>query len=304
LTLLIAAALFKMMHLAGTGELFLIALGSLAASMTVSSLSGVFVNRDKSGAMRVISIVVGTIVMLAAVAFRVLHLPGGEQLIILGAFISIVALIVNTLYVYNHSSGHGNLMTFLHEKYSPEIERFLLILLTPFVGYRLIMLLTDPADYFANFILVVAIYGAGLQLIALVWRSIEQDTTTRTPLILFMVVGVIVTLTLPMLGEVLPWTIRIALIVAFSVFASAIVGRLDAQKGLVKAFVYLVPVLFAVLGAMRLEWIPSFANNIAINVIIIAIHIAGIFISNKTGLTRTLVIISLTSFLLETTAKL
>ena len=66
--------------------------------------------------------------------FKILHLPGADQLITLSVVTLIVVLMINTLYVYNNASGRGNLFTSLHERYSPGIERFMLIQL-PFIFF-------------------------------------------------------------------------------------------------------------------------------------------------------------------------
>jgi hypothetical protein len=299
LGLLLTAALFKMMHLAGAGWVLLSALTTLAALLTVSSLSGVFMNKGKEGAFRVMAIVAGTVLMLLGVAFKLLHLPGADQLIAVGVLTLVTALLMNTFYVYNNASGQGNLLTFLHEKYSPGIERFLLILLAPLVIYRFVTLVTAPQEYFANFVLVVVIYGAGLQLLTLAWRNIENDLSHRTPFTLALLIVTAVTLTLPMLGEMMPYSIRLLSITIFTFCAATLAYRIEQPKGTSVIFAIGTPLLFVAIAAIKIGWMPSFTGDLWVNIIIVAAMIGGIFISRASGVMRTYMILSLASYLLE-----
>ncbi len=296
LGLLIGAALFKMLHLAGAGGILFMSLVSLAGSMTVSSLSGVYLNRGKKGALLVLSIVAGLMVMLLGVGFKLWHLPGADQLIVTGVFSLITAMVLNSFYIYNNSKGEGSLLSFLHEKYSPGIERFLLILLAPLVVYRFVMLVVAPQEYFANFILVIVIYGAGLQMIALAWRHVENNLAHRNIANLTLLTLSAITLSLPMLGQLLPFEFRVVMIVVFSICGGMLSYRLDRP-----AVVYsiLVAALIPIIELTKLGWFPPFSDSTAANIVIVGMLIFGIFAAKPGSVLRAFMILSLASFLLE-----
>jgi hypothetical protein len=164
---------FKILHLQGADELILISLMVLALSLLTGSVAGIYFNRDKDGAMSVLSIVIGVVLLQLGYAFKILHLPGADQIVGLSVATLLAGMLVNTFIVYNKASGHGNLFTFLHDKYTPGIERFLLILvamvlITPMTARGLVM------------INIVAIVASGLHLIALVWGKMEKDPLQRS----------------------------------------------------------------------------------------------------------------------------
>ncbi len=296
LGLLIGAALFKMLHLAGAGGILLMSLVSLAASMTVSSLSGIYLNRGKKGALLVLSIVAGLMLMLLGVAFKLWHLPGADQLIVAGVLSLITAMVLNSFYIYINSKGEGSLLSFLHEKYSPGIERFLLILLAPLVVYRFVMLVVAPQEYFANIILVIVIYGAGLQIIALAWRHVENDLAHRNVINLVLLTVSAITLSLPMLGQLLPFDLRVVMIIIFSICGGMLSYRLDRP---VAGYAILVAALIPLLELTKLGWVPPFGESTTANIIIVGMLIFGIFVAKPGSVLRAFLILSLASFLLE-----
>jgi hypothetical protein len=162
---LFGAVIFKIMHFPGSNELLIGGFAALAISLITGSVAGIYFNRDKDGATRVVAIVISVILVQIAYGFSILHLPGGDQLIIFAVLSLLVTMIINTLYVYNNASGSGNLFTFLHDKYAPGVERFLLIL--------------SPLMIFSALKLVhlIIIFAAGLQTIALIWSRMEKDTS-------------------------------------------------------------------------------------------------------------------------------
>src|SRR5690606_22113046 len=111
-----------------------------------------------------------------------------------------------------------NLTTYLHEKYTPSIERFFLILLLPVVAWKAILILNGFAQPFVgNLILLIVMFGSGLQLLALCWRTMETNIAKRTPILLGATIIASACLMLPFLGPLLPMEMRVIAIVLFSV---------------------------------------------------------------------------------------
>jgi hypothetical protein len=174
-----------------------------------------------------------------------------------------------------------------------------LILLAPLFIYKIIMLLTSPQEYFSNFVLVVVIYGAGLQMLALAWGNIEKDLSQRTPLVLALVAVAAITLTLPLLGEILQLDTRYVSVVVFSICSAALAWRMEQPKGMAALFAVAIPILFMLIVASKVGWIPSFSGNVVLTFIILAVMTVGVFVSKSNGVLRTYIIVSLASYLIE-----
>lgn len=284
---LVFAVIFKIMHLRGAGEVLLGGFGALGISLITGSVAGIYFNRDKDGAMRVVAIVAGVVLMQLAYAFKLLHLPGANQLVTIAVLTLLVAMVVNTQYVYNNASGQGNLFTFLHDKYSPGIERFLLILspLLVFTELKLVHL--------------IVIFASGLQLLALLWAKMEKDPSKNDFVTLVAVIGACACITIPFLGELVHFNIRLAAVTLFAFVGAFLVLRFEPSKSLYSYLVCLSPIMFFMLALVKEGWMNSFASNLPLNVIVSLAMVAAIFLSPKTSLTRTFMILSLAGYLVE-----
>jgi hypothetical protein len=299
LSTLFLALAFKVMHLPMANELLIISYTSLAVSLLFSSVSGIYLNREKKGALLVMGVVAGTIILLSGYAFLILHLPGAYPLVLAGVIVSMVAMLFNTFYVYKHASGIGNLFTFLHEKHSPGIERFLLLLLLPTALYRIVALVTQTQYSLAVVVLLIVIYASGLQFIALTWSGIEKDLRYRHASILFSVIAAIICLVIPFAGELVPFYLRLTTVTLFSFFAASLALRFEPVRSVSWYLAYLIPALFTLMAMVKIGWISSFIDNTAFNIIVIGLMIAGIFFSRKGGIMRAYFILSLAGYLTE-----
>jgi hypothetical protein len=284
---LFGAVIFKVMHLAGGGGLLIGSFGALALALITGSVAGIYFNRDKDGALRVLAVVTGVLLLQAGYAFRLLHLTGATQLVALGVTVLLVAMIVNTMHVYKQASGSGNLFTFLHDKYSPGIERFILIIspLLVFTELKLVHL--------------VVIFAAGLQFFALLWTNMEKDPSRNNIATAAAVILACMCFITPMLGEIVSFKIRLILVTLFSFVGAFLVWRLEPSKSVASYLVSLSPIMFFMLAIMKMGWMISFADNFAVNIIVVAALVAGIFFSPKMSIARTFMIISLAGYLLE-----
>ena len=299
LALLLISTIFKVLHLQFGGVLLIISFALIAAALLTTSLTGVFLNRSKQGAARVLSMIVGMIVLLIAYAFKFLHLTGADELILLAVSVVLVSLLVNSIYVYQHSSGQSNLLTYLHEKYTPGIERFFLILLFPLLVYNLAIIV--QAGQPANFILLVVMFGSGLQMIAMSWRTIEKDLLKRKPLTLAATIISSVCLTLPFLGPLVPYEVRVAIVVIFTTTAAWLAYTMEEEQRGVPALIMacLVPLIFIGWGLIRLNLIAASSHAIFFNIPVLLILVAGLLLCRKHGIMRAYMTISVSSYLFE-----
>lgn len=301
LGLLLVSMLFKVLHLPLAGELLIVSFVFISAALLTTSLTGVFLNRGKQGAARVLSMIAGIIFLLIGYAFKLLHMPGADQFILVAVSVLIISMLLNTIHVYRNSSGHSNLMTFLHEKYTPGIERFFLILLFPIIGYNLIMILQEIQP--ANFILLVIMFGSGLQLIAMSWRTMEKDLRKRSPSTLAATIISSVCLTLPFLGPMVPFEVRVVVIVLFTVVSGWLAYTMEEKPIRVSSLIilFLVPVIFIGWALIRFDLIPTASHTIIFNIPVIVILTAGLLLCRKYGTMRAYMLLALGSYLFEYT---
>lgn len=299
LGLLLISMLFKVLQFPLAGELLILSFAFIAAALLTTSLSGVFLNRGKQGATRVLSMIAGIIVLLIGYSFKLLHMPGADQLILVAVSALIISMLLNTIHVYRKSSGHSNLLTYLHEKYTPGIERFFLILLLPLVVYNCIMIAQGVQS--ANFILLVVMFGSGLQLIAMSWRRMEEDLTKRNRYTLAATIASSICLTLPFLGPLVPFEIRVIVIVLFTTVSAWLAYTMEEKPIRPVALIILsvVPLVFTGWALIRLHLIPSTSDSVFFNIPFILILVAGLLLCRKHGIMRAYMLIALGSYLFE-----
>lgn len=299
LGLLLISMLFKVLQFPLAGELLLLSFGFIAAALLATSLSGVFLNRGKQGAARVLSMIAGIIVLLTGYAFKLLHMPGADQLILVAVSALIISMVLNTFHVYRNSSGHSNLLTYLHEKYTPGIERFFLILLLPIAIYNCIMIIQGIQP--ANFILLVVMFGSGLQLIAMSWRRMEKDLTKRNPYTLAATITSSICLAIPFLGPLVPFEMRVSAIVLFTTVSGWLAYTMEEKPIRVSSLIItcFVPVIFIGWALIRLQLIPASAHSIFFNIPVILVLSAGLLLCRKHGTMRAYMLVALGSYLFE-----
>lgn len=299
LGLLFTGTIFKVMHLAGASQLLLLSFIAMAAGLLSSTVWGIYNHKEKKGAGRILSVVVGTMLLMMGYGFKVLHWPGADQLIIFGSLISLCSLLYNTFYVYRSRGMETNLLSYLHEKYTPGIERFFLIILIPVGIYCLFMLSQGQAAILGTIPLVIVIYGASLQLFALTWRKLESDQTLRSIPILTATALSIVCLTLVIQGPIIPLTARLIMIGLYSIATAWVVYQIEPYKNIfIRLVIALIPVLFV--GRMLLGLQIILVDRVLIfNIPILIVLTSGVFVSHKHGPARTFFIMSIASYLLE-----
>lgn len=284
---LAGAVIFKIWHLRGADSLLLGGFGALAISLTIGSVAGIYFNRDKDGAMRVVAVVVGILLTQLAYTFKILHLPGADQLVTIGVLTLLASMVINTLYVHNSASGFGNLFTFLHDKYSPGIERFILFM-CPFLVFTELRLVH-----------VIVIFASGLQFVSLLWSKMEKDPSKNDIVTLVSVIAACSCICLPMFGELVHFNVRLFVVTLFAFVGAFLSFRLEPTKTLYSYLVCVVPMMFFALALVKMGWMNSFSDNLPLNILVATAMVAAIFLSPRNSITRTFMILSLAGYLLE-----
>lgn len=96
------------------------------------------------------------------------------------------------------------------------LVKLLLLLLFPLAVYKALLILRGgTTDFPGNIMLLIVIFGAGLQFIVLTWRVMEKNPAKRNVFILTTTIVCCLSLVLPFLGPLLPLPVRIILIAIF-----------------------------------------------------------------------------------------
>lgn len=300
LALMFGGLIFKILHLAGASELLILSFAAMAASFFSATVSGIYFNREKQGAFRLVSILTGTLLLMTGYAFRLMHWSGADVLVTLGVGISLVSFLFNTVYAYRNRSTSENLLSYLHEKHTPGIERFLLILLIPVAILRILTLPLPQNAFLGTIILATIIYAAGVQFLVTSWRTLEREPAMRNMSIFFALVLSITCFTLVFLGEIVGYETRLVLITVFSVVTAWIAHKIDNPKNyLGSGALVLIGFVFTVNLLIRLSLVPASNNNLIFNIVVLSVLAAGLFFSPKHGATRAFMILSLAGYLLE-----
>lgn len=300
LGLILMGILFKTLHLQFAGEVLLLSFVFLAASLLTGSLSGILLNRRKDGVTRVLAVVAGIIALLVGFSFKILHLTGADQMMMLAVALLIISVVVNSIHVYQHTAGRENLLTYLHEKHTPGIERFLLFLVAPLIIYKVVLILMGTKEFLGSIMLLIVSFGAGLQLIVLTWRAMEKDLAKKRATILMATIGGAFCFILPFLGQLLPLPVRIMLITLFCPVAGWLAYNVEEPGKPIHVFlVGLVTTIFLGWALIHLSVIPWSSSWIFFNIPLTLLLIAGVFISSKHGSMRAFMLVSLAGYLFE-----
>lgn len=306
LGMLLGATIFKLLHLRGASELLIASFIMLAASLLSGSLSGILRNRDKKGALRLLALVAGVILLLAGFTFTVLHLPGNTGLTFIAVIIVIVAGVANTLHAYSKTGSDGNLLTWLHEKYSPGIERFLLLLFAPLLAFKAITMYFFPAAVspVANIGILIVVYGAALQFIAIVWRSMEKNPAHRTPAVLAVTILVFILFNLPFLTSVFNIPLRGSFIMLFMIAGAWLTYTLEEKPMNTPSMIVLglIPLIFTTWSMTLMSVLPTSSSGMIFNAAVLVVLLAAFFFTRPYSISRAFFIVAVSSYMFEYTA--
>ena len=305
LVLMFGGIIFKILHLSGASELLILSFAAIAGSFLSATVSGIYFNKEKQGALRLVSILAGTLLLMTGFTFRLMHWPGANFLVTLGVGVSLVSFLFNSFYAYRNRATYANLLSYLHEKHTPGIERFLLILLVPVAILRILTLPLPQNAFLGSVILATIIYGAGVQFFVSSWRLLEKESAMRNTLNLSALILSATCFSLVFLGEVLAFEIRLVLIAVFSIVTAWLTYQINPPKNyLISGVLVLVAFVFTVNALIRLNLVPVSNTNLIFNIVVLFLVATALFISPKYEATRAFLIVSLGGYLLEFSGKL
>jgi hypothetical protein len=298
---LLLAFLFKILHLQFSDEMIIVSFILIGGTLLSGSFYGNSVTRKPRGLTQLLFTLSGIIIFLTGYAFKISHLSGGETIIIVGGAISITTCVVNTYTFVRYPPGKETMLTFLHEKYTPGIERFLLILLFSITAVKIISMSSGIHIPVAVVILLIVIFGSGLHFITMTWAVLQQQVQFKRPIFFIGIVLASVCLPLPFLGEILPWEVRVVSVTAFMVVSALLAFGLQQQTAnvfspILALFVTLIFLLWAML---KIGVLPVGFHRYVFNLPVLAFMVAGLLLTKKYDTMRSFMIISLAGYLIE-----
>ncbi|MEQ8810194.1 MAG: hypothetical protein RIE59_14070 [Imperialibacter sp.] len=294
--LLFAGSVFKLMKFPGTAQMLIGSFVAIALALVSGSAFGMMANKGKRGSWLLVAVLTGVLLFLASFTFQILHLPGATELRTMAVMLLCVSYVISFFYL----RGSDNyVLPWLHEKYTPAIERFLFILFTAVFVIRMPSLILGYEDFMSRILLVIAIASAGLHFHALSWHAFKWNKRPTLAYSLALSVSIVCFL-LPALMGFLSLPVRAGLMVAFWPIAGAIVA-VRSQEGntrvaafLTTGFITLIYLLSALASS---EVLPAALNAFSFNGIVLMILLAVLVVFRKNPFFRMYLLIAVSHYL-------
>ncbi len=285
ISLIILGSFFKFMHWPGAGILLFASFGAITIALLFGSLSGVFLNKTRKGSIWVITMILGILLLLGAFCFKVFHLPGVIQLAMAAVVILVISSIMVTVTIFRSQSDGDTLLTFLHEKYTPNIQRVLLIMFVIGVFFKVMALLKGDDLFVGDLTLLLLIYGAGTHLLLFFWRNLES---ARSILNSFLVILCSLCLFLPVLNFYIPFEHRMVLAALFYISAGYLVYRFQdagSNKPVMILFMVLNVIHFTSWSLMETGLLPVSTNRIIYSIPVVFVFLIPFWVFRKDKIT-------------------
>ena len=258
--LLFAGSVFKLMKFPGAGQLLISSFIAIALALLSGSIFGISANKEKKGTWLLVGILGGILLFLASFTFQILHLPGATEFRIM-AVTSLCITYPLSFFYLSLRGNKDNILSWLHARYTPAIERFLLILFAAAVVMRMPSLAIGYEDFVSRILLVIAIAATGLHFHSLTWHTLSNDgkpamiylTALSTSAVCFL---------LPALIGFLSQPLREGLGVAFWPIA----GTIAAIKGTEERMRLPAFVVTGFVTVLSLAWSPVISGFFPISV--------------------------------------
>src|SRR5690349_20337574 len=126
------------------------------------------------------------------------------------------------------------------------------------------------------------------------WRAIEKDPLKRNRFTLAATIISCVGLNLSFLVPLVPYDVRIVIVVLYSVVSAWLAYTMEEQPRGVPSLVMasVVPIIFIGWASIHLDLIPASSHSIFFNIPILVLLAAGLLLCRKHGTMRTYMIIS------------
>ena len=290
--LLLFTSTFKLLHLPGTTLLLFSSIGSFMISLLLGAVLGIRRYRDKVGSGLLIMVILSVILHMMAWSFLILQLPGATELRIISLISLVISFSKATLRFAASDRFKNSILSYLHEKYTPGIQRILLIVLV-FAGLLKIMaMIMNYPPNVAMVLLEFVISGGVLHFFASCW-PLNLTKSTAWILISLFIIGM-----LPALGPLIDMNFRAVLASLFYIgaglFSLSIIPSHPSQK----IIVGLTAVFYALWSGINIGLIPLEINSL-FNPPLLFFLISFYAFSNSNSLLRIYFLIVIAHYLLE-----
>ena len=299
LSLLLATSLFKLMHWQYAKMLLMASLGAIITALIVSTISGISLHKQRKGRGMLIVTVAGIVLLLASWCMRILHLPGTSLFSLLSTTLLLVLFPALIIYFRAGSSDDSNILMYLHEKHTPGINRFLLILLAIGLILKLVSVSLAYEVGIPNVLLGLAIGGSGLQFFALHWHQrASKVTSMRDYAITFMLVVGFVAFTIPILPYSQPLSLKVVVATIFYLIAGAMILRESNRRAIPLAVVAVSWVYILAWAAASLEWVDTTMKEAIFSLPVLVMLVGALVASRQYRTLMTYMMIVVANFLL------
>ena len=302
LGLIILASLFKFLHLPGAGQLMIGSFLMVAVSLLISSISGVFLNITRKGTLWVLTLIIGVLVLLGGFSFKIFHLPGAGMLVVIAVLLLLISSIVISINIFRSTAKDRNLLTYLHEKYTPGIERSLLILLAGALFFKVSGLIKGAGFFVGDISLIIVIYGAGMQLLALYWRTFEHNPERRGNWMLFILIAAICFFLIPIIRPLFSENVLLISALLFYISAGALIYLLqssDSNQLLSGIVLTIYPVHFALWSLTEIAVLPQSFNEILYSIPVTMFWLILLLLFRKDRMMFTYMILAFAAYMLQ-----
>jgi hypothetical protein len=285
--LLFGASAFKILHLPWAGELLISSFASIAIALISGSIVGMYTYKAKTGAWLLITIVLSILVFLSSLTFQILHLPGATEIRTTSVLALCILFPLSFFYVRNKQ---GLILPYLHDKFTPGITRFIVILFAAAAITRMTLILTTGAnDIPSRILLIVVIAAAGLHFFALTWNRIQTPATSSSFNILLLSIAFLCFM-LPGLVGILNSTVRAFLVTGYFMLAGFYLLSLRAEgiSKLAKALSLGLVIALQLTWAFTSQTFVQFGSFEIITVLILT----GLLIINRKDIMTSVYLIS------------
>ena len=285
LALLAIASVFKLLHWQYSSVLLMGSFGSMIAALVISAVSGTRLHKQKKGRLMLAGVVLGVILFLISWCMQVLHLPGSVPLRVFSALLLLVLFPVLMVHARTKGNDDLNILTYLHEKNTPDINRFFVLLLAIGSALKLTLIALGYEASIPNVLLALVIGGAGLQFFALHWHhktgtmASAKDYTILVALIVGFVAFMIPTLTFNEIS-VSPST-KVMAAAVFNLAAGAVVVIESDKKITSLPLVLGSWIIIGVWAAASLGYADEAVRDILFSVPVLIALAGGLVVSSK-----------------------
>lgn len=206
LGLIALATAFKMLHLPGAGQLLVAFLISVCFTLLTGSIRSMSVYRETKGRWVIVLVTLLLMLFISGLIFKILHLPGAEQL----QYASVIPLCIlfPALSVYFYLSSQklkGYLLIELIRNHQTTIEKTAMALIAFGLLFNYSSLLLGEQNFVGVIFFIFSVTLTGIYVYSLTWKYFTESEKPRNAYDLLLLVSsslAIILFMLPVLGNV------------------------------------------------------------------------------------------------------